>query len=146
MKINEVNMRTFASLFKGREDVFARRWETKDKSGYSPAYDIDWNQYSIHKASGGTLKDYPHKSYTKLTEAAIRTHVEGKEVIGVYPLLENNTSWFLAVDFDENNWRICNLPADFQGAKLRGPSARICVAHSFVASPNRRIRVCTFPK
>ncbi len=95
----------FTALFKGREDVFAKRWETKDKSGYAPAYDIDWNQYSLHKASGGTLKDYPHKSYTRLSEAAIKAHLEGKDVIGIYPLLENNTSWFAAVDFDENNWR-----------------------------------------
>jgi superfamily II DNA or RNA helicase len=95
----------FKSLFRGREDIYAKRWEAKDKTGYAPAYDIDWNQYSLHKASGGTLKDYPHKSYSKLTDAAIIAHLDGKEVIGLYPLLENNTSWFLAVDFDENNWR-----------------------------------------
>ena len=103
--ITKSQIKLFASLFKGREDVFAKRWETKDKSGYSPAYDIDWNQYSLHKVSGGTLKDYPHKSYSKFTEAAIIAHLEGREVVGIYPLLENNTSWFLAVDFDENNWR-----------------------------------------
>jgi len=105
MKINEANIGIYTSLCRGREDVFARRWETKDKSGYAPAKDIDWNQYSLHKASGGTLKDYPHKSYSKLTDAAIIAHLEGREIVGIYPLLENNTSWFLAVDFDENNWR-----------------------------------------
>ncbi len=105
MAITKLQMNLFTSLFKGREDVFAKRWETKDKSGYAPAKDIDWNQYSLHKASGGTLKDYPHKSYSKLTDAAIITHLEGREIVGIYPLLDNNTSWFLAVDFDENNWR-----------------------------------------
>jgi len=105
MAITKLQMNLFTSLFKGREDVFAKNWETKDKSGYAPAYDIDWNQYSLHKASGGTLKDYPHKSYSKLSEATIIAHLEGREVVGIYPLLENNTSWFLAVDFDENNWR-----------------------------------------
>ena len=103
--ITKSQIKLFVSLFKGREDVFAKRWETKDKGGYSPAYDIDWNQYSLHKASGGTLKDYPHKSYSALTEAAIIAHLVGNEVVGIYPLLENNTSWFLAADFDENNWR-----------------------------------------
>ena len=83
MGSNGFNIILFNALFRGREDVFAKRWETKDKSGYSPAYDIDWNQYSIHKASGGTLKDYPHKSHTKLTEAAIKNHLDGKEVIGI---------------------------------------------------------------
>ena len=105
MQINETNVAFFFTLFRGREDAFAKRWETKDNSGYAPAYDIDWNQYTFHKASGGTLKDYPHKSYSRLTETAIIAHLEGRDVIGIYPLLENNTSWFLAVDFDENNWR-----------------------------------------
>ncbi|MCF8449998.1 MAG: DEAD/DEAH box helicase [Taibaiella sp.] len=105
MDSNGFNINLFNALFRGRDDVFAKRWETKDKSGYAPAYDIDWNQYSLHKASGGTLKDYPHKSYSKLTDAAIIAHLEGSDVVGIYPLLENDTSWFLAVDFDENNWR-----------------------------------------
>ncbi len=95
----------FKSLFRGREDIYAKRWEAKDKSGYAPAYNIDWNQYLLHKASGGTLKDYPHKSYSKLTDPTINAHLEGREFIGIYPLLENNNSWFLAIDFDENNWR-----------------------------------------
>ena len=102
---NEFNIPLFRVLFNCRDDVFAKRWETKDKSGYAPAYDIDWGNYSTHKASGGTLKNYPHKAYSKLSDAAIISHLEGKEVIGVYPLLENNTSWFVAVDFDENNWK-----------------------------------------
>ncbi len=44
------NITLFNALFKGRDDVFAKRWETKDKSGYAPAYDIDWNQYRISQA------------------------------------------------------------------------------------------------
>lgn len=95
----------FKSLFRGREDVFAKRWDAKDKSGYAPAYDIDWTHYAIHKATGGSLKDYPHKSYSRLSDRTIEEHLAGKDVIGIYPLLENNTSWFAAVDFDENDWR-----------------------------------------
>lgn len=102
---NEDRLYLFKAIFKGREDVYAKRWETKDKSGYAPAYNIDWNQFEFHKANGGTIKDYPNKSYARLTDAAILRHLEGRDVIGIYPLLENNTSWFLAVDFDENNWR-----------------------------------------
>ena len=56
----EFNITLFSSLFQGRQDVFAKRWETKDKSGYTIAYDIDWDQYGFHKASGGSLKDYPN--------------------------------------------------------------------------------------
>ena len=31
--------------------------------------------------------------------------VEGNHFIGIYPLLENNTSWFLVTDFDKENWK-----------------------------------------
>ncbi len=105
MSITQSQIDLYRSLFKGRQEVFAKRWETKDRSGYSPAYSIDWDQYQSHKATGGTIKDYPHKSYAVLSESEIRDHLEGKEVVGLYPLLENNTTWFAAVDFDENNWR-----------------------------------------
>jgi hypothetical protein len=41
--------------------------------------------------------DYPYKSHSKLTDATIKAHLDGKDVIGIYPLLEKNTSLFLAV-------------------------------------------------
>lgn len=105
MPLGEDRLLLFKSVFKGRQNVFAKRWEAKDKNGYAPAYDIDWSQFELHKASGGTMKDYPNKSYSVLTDVAIKRHLEGADVVGIYPLLENNTSWFVAVDFDENNWR-----------------------------------------
>ncbi len=105
MPVGEDQLLLFKSIFKGRQDVYAKRWEAKDKAGYAPAYDIDWSGYELHKATGGTIKDYPHKTYSTINEGVITGHLEGKEVIGVYPLLENNTSWFASVDFDENNWR-----------------------------------------
>ena len=92
----------FKSFFKGREDVFAIRWEKESKSGYIPAYDLDWNAFSKHKANGGTLKDFPNKQFAKLTEQRIVNHLKGKEVIWLYPLLEDNTSWFIVADFDES--------------------------------------------
>src|SRR5690606_38982984 len=42
---------------------------------------------------------------SRLTEETFRAHLEGREIIGIYPLLENNTSWFVVVDFDENDWK-----------------------------------------
>src|SRR5215210_7863000 len=91
----------FKSLFKGREDVFAIRWEKDGKKGYIPAYDLDWNEYKMHKAAGGSLKDFKHKAYSKLTNERIVGHLTGKETIGIYPLLTDNTSWFIVADFDE---------------------------------------------
>src|SRR6266568_8277411 len=90
------------SLFKGREDVFAIRWERDGNSGYMPAYNFNWNKFAEHKAKGGTLKDFPDKQYAPLTDERIINHLNGKEVIGIYPLLHDNTSWFIAADFDQS--------------------------------------------
>lgn len=92
----------FLSLFKGRDDVFAIRWEKEGKSGYTPAYDLNWEEFSRYKTSGGTLKDFPNKQFSRLTEQRIINHLTGKEVIGFYPLLADNSSWFVVADFDEN--------------------------------------------
>lgn len=91
----------FMSLFKGREDVFAIRWEKENRSGYTPAYDLDWNEFAKHKAGGGSLKYFKNKSYSGLTAERIQNHLSGKEVIGIYPLLTDNSSWFIVADFDE---------------------------------------------
>lgn len=95
----------FKSLFQGRQDVYAVRWEKDGKSGYMPAYKVDWSDYNKHKASGGTFKDYTKKEYLPLGDEAIQNHLSGKETVGVYALLEDNTSHFIAADFDEENWK-----------------------------------------
>lgn len=51
------------SLFKGREDVFAIRWEKDGKSGYMPAYQYDPYLYRLHRMKGGSFKDYKDKSH-----------------------------------------------------------------------------------
>lgn len=100
MKTNSIEI--FKSLFKGRKDVFALRWEAGEKSGYMPAYKFDWNAFAKHKSNGGTLNNFPDKTFLTLTDDRIVNHLLGKEIIGVYPLLENNTSWFIVADFDES--------------------------------------------
>lgn len=55
------------SLFKGREDVFAVRWEKGDKTGYMPAYFYDPYRLRAHKVNGGTFQSFRGKSYLKLT-------------------------------------------------------------------------------
>lgn len=95
----------FRSLFKGREDVFAVRWEKSGKSGYMPAYHYDPYHYRVHKVNGGTFANYPHKTYLAFTDNEIQKHLSGIQQIGVYPLLQDNTSCFLVADFDKQNWR-----------------------------------------
>ena len=93
----------FKSVFKGRKDVFAIRWEKGNKSGYMPAYIYDPYMYRAHKAKGGTFQNYSDKSYLELTDSEIAKHLEGIQHIGIYPLLTDNTSWFIVADFDKEN-------------------------------------------
>jgi superfamily II DNA or RNA helicase len=101
----EKKISLFRSLFRGREDVYAIRWEGKGgKSGYSPAGVMDWR--AIHAARPEERKKVARKTRTlqPLTDSAIRDHLTGKQTIGVYPLLPDETCWFLAVDFDKKSW------------------------------------------
>ena len=84
----------FASLFRGREDVYPERWDYNGKSGYSPAYD---------RSHGIVPKE--ERVYLPLTNQAIHDHLSGKKTIGIYPLLPDDTCWFLAADFDKSSWR-----------------------------------------
>lgn len=94
----------FRSLFKGRTDVFATRWEKGNKVGYMPAYHYDPYLYRAHKMRGGSFQNYAEKSYLALTEPQIKKHLDGHQHIGIYPLLKDNTSWFIVADFDEESW------------------------------------------
>jgi len=105
MATNTENIQLFRSLFKGREDVFAIRWEKANKSGYMPAMFYDPYRLRAHKMNGGTFQDFSEKSYLKLDEEQIQKHLDGYHQIGVYPLLQDNTTWFLAADFDKQNWQ-----------------------------------------
>src|SRR5579859_5382996 len=97
----------FRNLFRGREDVFAIRWEGKNgKSGYSPASLMDWR--AIHTSRPEERKKVARKTrmLQPLTDDAIRNHLTGKQTVGIYPLLPDDTCWFLAVDFDKKSWVI----------------------------------------
>ena len=84
--INRSNNNLFLSVFKGRSDVYAEKWQSQNgKKGFSPACKNKFNKELCN--------------YKPLNLKAIILHLSGK-VIGVYPLLKDNTSWFAAVDFD----------------------------------------------
>lgn len=102
--IHPADINLFRSVFRGREDTFAIRWEKGNKSGYMPSYQFDPYHYRIHKAKGGTLSSYQDKTFKPLTDEQIKRHLSGEQLIGIYPLLLNNTSHFIAADFDGDNW------------------------------------------
>src|SRR4030067_2952725 len=94
----------FRSLFRGRQDVYARYWEKGDKHGYSPAYSFDWNAFNVHRAQGGTLATFTNKTLKPLTLDVLQDHLKGKQTIGLYPLVPDNPSWFIAADFEKKSW------------------------------------------
>jgi len=102
MKYDRLNL--YKSLFKGREDVFALRWEKSGKSSYMPAYSFDPHRYRQHQIKGGTFQTFTDKTFLSLTDDQLIKHLKGEQVVGLYPLLQDNKSWFIAADFDEANW------------------------------------------
>ena len=96
----------FRGLFRGREDVHARRWEGPDgRSGYSPAAQRDWKAINRSRPEERKKVDQKTRKYFPLTDSVIESHLLGKETIGVYSLLVDETCWFLAVDFDKKTWQ-----------------------------------------
>ena len=95
----------FRSLFRGRDDVYARRWENPDgRSGYSPAALKDWKAINSSRPEDRKRVDQKTRKFLPLTDMVVENHLLGKETIGVYPLLADETCWFLAVDFDKKTW------------------------------------------
>ncbi len=70
-----------------------------------PACHFDRYLLKAHKIRGGTFQNYSDKNYIPLTSEQIERHIEGVHFIGVYPLLQDNTSWFIAADFDGEKWK-----------------------------------------
>ncbi len=105
----------FRSLFRGREDVFPRRFESKrtGKSGYQPVCRNEWVRPLCNKPK---IKcgNCENRDFTPLSDDVIRNHLIGIDptdryqrefVIGMYPMLVDETCWFLAVDFDKEAWK-----------------------------------------
>lgn len=100
LSINE-KIALFRSLFRGRSDVFALRWENKKgDSGYTPACANEWRTGVCGKP---TIKcsACSNRVLIPLTDVTLYDHLIGKHTIGIYPLLADDTCHFLAVDFDD---------------------------------------------
>jgi hypothetical protein len=96
----------FRSLFRGRDDLFPKRWENPKtgKAGYAPACANEWAPRICGKPKV-KCGDCPHSAFLSVTDDVIDGHLRGYHTIGVYPLLMDDTCWFLAVDFDKSTWR-----------------------------------------
>ena len=108
---NTEKLALFKSLFRGRKDVFPKRWENPKTgiSGYSPACSNEWIEGLCGKKKGGkrrtTCGDCPDQAFVPVSNAEVAAHLRGRQVMGVYPLLPDETCWFLAADFDGKSWQ-----------------------------------------
>lgn len=102
----EEKLALFRRLFRGRTDVYPVRWESKTsgKSGYAPACANEWRSGVCEKPR---IKcgDCSNRLLIPLSDAVIYNHLAGEHTVGVYPLMEDDSCYFLAVDFDEAEWR-----------------------------------------
>ncbi len=96
----------FRRLFRGRADVFPLRWESTStgKAGYAPACSNEWRPGVCDKPRI-KCSECGHRQLIPLSDMVIFNHLAGKHTVGVYPLLPDDTCYFLAVDFDEAEWR-----------------------------------------
>ena len=110
----EEKIRLFRSLFKGREDVFPRRFENSKtgKSGYAPVCRNEW-QAGICQKPKIACQECNFRAFVQVNDEIIRNHLMGIDpndrfgrdfTIGVYPLLADESCWFLAADFDKSTW------------------------------------------
>lgn len=101
----EQKVKLFRQLFRGRQDVFPTRFVNKrtSKPGYAPACR---NKFVRGVCELPKIKcgECPNQAFVPVDDAAILAHLRGQYVMGVYPLMEDETCWFLAVDFDKRSW------------------------------------------
>jgi hypothetical protein len=102
--ISDPQLKLFCTLFRGRTDVYAKRWEKDGKSGYSPAYQVDWDGYNAFKRIGGSFKNFQGKTPLPLSRQVVKSHLLGQQCVGIYPILSDNSSYFIAADFDGASW------------------------------------------
>lgn len=111
---SEEKIKIFMDLFRGRRDVFPKRWDNAKtgKSGYSPACSHEWKRGVCNKPHI-KCSHCPNQAFIPLTEEIIHKHLSGENfngsrrdyTIGIYPMLVDDTCWFLAVDLDKDQWQ-----------------------------------------
>ena len=102
----------FRSLFRGREDVYPRRFESRKtgRSGYAPACANEWVR-GICEKPRIKCADCPNRQFLAITNDVVTWHLLGQDpqgrdfVMGIYPMLQDETCFFLAADFDGDAWQ-----------------------------------------
>jgi superfamily II DNA or RNA helicase len=108
----EAKIALFRSLFRGRDDVYPRRFESRKtgKCGYQPACANQWTRGLCEKPKI-KCADCQHRRFLPVSDKVIRWHLSGQDdnghdfIMGVYPMLQDETCFFLAADLDKKHWQ-----------------------------------------
>ena len=108
----EVKIALFRTLFRGREDVYPRRFESsKDRQGRLSTCFANESIRGVCEKPRIKCSDCPHQRFIPIADETIRWHLSGKDdegkdfVMGIYPMLQDETCFVLAVDFDKAGWQ-----------------------------------------
>ncbi|MGI9335799.1 MAG: TOTE conflict system archaeo-eukaryotic primase domain-containing protein [Gammaproteobacteria bacterium] len=95
----------FRSLFRGRDDVYPKLWTNakSGRTGYAPACANEWVRGVCEKPQVRCV-ECPNQAFLTVSDRVIADHLQGRHVVGVYPLLVDETCWFVAADFDKVGW------------------------------------------
>lgn len=142
----------FRALFRGRTDVYPRRWENarSGKSGYSPHCANEWKREVCRKPKV-KCGECAARAFVPVSDHTILEHLQGKFVAGVYPIVEGDRCYFVAADFDEGDWqedvrvfaevsRSAGLPAAVERSRSgRGAHAWFFFSDAVPASTARQV-------
>lgn len=102
----EDSVKIFMNYFKGRNDVYP--YLSIDKNNpdikyYIPACANEWKNGVCNKTMGKKCKNCQYRENKPMSKETIYKHMYGNYPIGIYPLLENDTCFFLSLDFDDKD-------------------------------------------
>jgi superfamily II DNA or RNA helicase/very-short-patch-repair endonuclease len=102
----------FRSLFRGREDVYPRRFESRKtgRGGYQPACANESVRGLCEKPRIKCL-ECANRRFLPVTDEVVCQHLSGRDglgrefVMGLYPMLADETCYLLAADLDGEAWQ-----------------------------------------
>lgn len=120
----------FRALFRGRDDVYPRRFVSRKTGmvGYSPACGNEWVPGVCEKPRIKCAACLQQR-FLHVTDDVVRWHLSGHDdtgrdfVMGVYPMLRDETCFLLAIDLDKAAWRDDSLALLETCQRLELPAA-----------------------
>lgn len=100
----EQKLEIFMGYFKGRDDVYPYLSINKNNPNvkyYIPACVNEWKKGVCNKTMGKLCKACQYRENKPISKDTIKNHIYDNNTIGIYPMLEDETCYFIAFDFDD---------------------------------------------